>query len=44
MRALLYLLPGLSAAVGTLVALLKTSRITPLLAGLTVVLIPGREC
>ncbi len=39
MRALLYLLPGLSAAMGALVALLATGRITPLLAGLTVVLI-----
>jgi hypothetical protein len=39
LRALLYLLPGLSAAVGTLVTLLMTGRITPLLAGLTVVLI-----
>jgi len=35
----LYLFPGLSAAVGTLVALLMTGRITPLLAGLTVLLI-----
>ncbi len=39
LRALLYLLPGLSAAVGTLVALLMTGRITPLLAGSTAVLI-----
>jgi hypothetical protein len=39
LRALLYLLPGLSAAVGALVALLMTGRITPLLAGLTVALI-----
>ena len=39
LRALLYLLPGLSAAVGALVALLMTGRITPLLAGLTVMLI-----
>ena len=39
LRALLYLFPGLSAAVGTLVALLMTGRITPLLAGLTVLLI-----
>jgi hypothetical protein len=38
LRALLYLLPGLSAAVGTLVGLLMTGRITPLLARLTVVL------
>jgi hypothetical protein len=39
LRALLYLLPGLSAAVGALIALLMTGHITPLLAGLTVVLI-----
>ncbi len=39
LRALLYLLPGLSAAIGALVALLMTGRITPLLAGLTAVLI-----
>lgn len=39
LRALLYLLPGLSAAVGALIALLMTGHITPLLAGLTVALI-----
>ena len=48
LRALLYLLPGLSAAVGSLVALLTTGRITPLLAGLTAVEEPRvfrtREC
>ncbi len=39
LRALLYLLPGLSAAVGALVALLTAGSITPLLAWMTVSLI-----
>jgi WD40 repeat protein len=39
LRALLYLLPGLSAAAGTFVALLMTGHVTPLLAELTVMLV-----